>query len=535
MSTSYDEIPYMGRVHSQTHPERLAVIAQLFGLEHPPLDGCRVLELGCGDGSNLLNMAYHMPEAHFVGIDSAETHIERGHQLAETAGIQNYDLRTMDIMDFGPEMGDFDYILCHGVFSWVPEPVRDKILDICRTQLTEKGIAYISYNALPGWHMYGMLRDMMRYHAFKMDGTQDRIDQARAVVQFVSECVLDPFTPYGNFLQNNVEFISRLTGEYLFHEYLEAENTPFYFHEFVDLAAKNNLQYLGDTEFHTMTNLNYSESTKELLDSISPSIFELEQYMDFLRCRRFRCTLLVHDSNTVSREVTLDPFMTLRYAFRAFPKADATEKMDPATDEPPQELESTLQAITISIPDVEGPSSAADFGHYRTVLEHLHEIWPKTAHFEDLCQKCSEVSGKKLEAQDKMDLALLFQSLFLKNLVELHLLEPRLVTEVSERPEVSPIARHQLSYQSVINSQRHDMVVVQDEWVKEMAKRLDGSKTIAEVQEELIGMLHAGELPEPVETQDDEAPIRGEELKAVLAERIQKALSHLAENGVLVA
>src|SRR6478752_1735919 len=76
--TLYDEIPYPGGVFPSTHPEHLATIASLYGMNPVPVDRCRVLELGCGFGANLLPMAYHYPQAKFLGIDLSATSIARG-------------------------------------------------------------------------------------------------------------------------------------------------------------------------------------------------------------------------------------------------------------------------------------------------------------------------------------------------------------------------------------------------------------------------------------------------------------------------
>ena len=87
-----------------------------------------------------------------------------GQAAIAAVGCQNITLKQLDIMDVTPELGQFDYILVHGIFSWVPVPVRDKILQICQQNLAPNGIAYISYNTYPGWHMLGNIRGMMLYH-----------------------------------------------------------------------------------------------------------------------------------------------------------------------------------------------------------------------------------------------------------------------------------------------------------------------------------------------------------------------------------
>lgn len=77
-------------------------------------------------------------------------------------------------MDIDDSLGRFDYILTHGVYSWVPPAVQEKILRLCASNLTEHGVAYVSYNVNPGWSMRGMLRDMMCYHASRFEDPRER-------------------------------------------------------------------------------------------------------------------------------------------------------------------------------------------------------------------------------------------------------------------------------------------------------------------------------------------------------------------------
>src|SRR5438093_4154914 len=137
--TTYDEVLYPSHTHSQTHPDRLATIATLFGMTPAPVDGCRVLELGCGDGGNLIPMAFGLPGSEFVGIDLAARPIGSGQALVEALGLKNITLRPLDIMQISSDFGRFDYIIAHGLYSWVPPAVQDKILAICKANLAPEG------------------------------------------------------------------------------------------------------------------------------------------------------------------------------------------------------------------------------------------------------------------------------------------------------------------------------------------------------------------------------------------------------------
>src|SRR5262249_27477506 len=194
--TSYDEVPYDSYPFAQTHPDRLATVATLLGLRPAPVDRCRVLELGCASGGNLLPMAVTLPDSTFVGLDLSARQLADGQKVVDQLGLKNVTLLHRSILDVTPDFGRFDYLLCHGVSSWVPRDVQDKILAVCRDHLAPHGAAYVSYNTYPGWHMRGMIRDMMCYHAQQFADPHVRVRQARNLLDFLAKSVAGEQTPY---------------------------------------------------------------------------------------------------------------------------------------------------------------------------------------------------------------------------------------------------------------------------------------------------------------------------------------------------
>ncbi len=144
-----------------THPGNLACHARLFGLQPADIETCRVLEIGCGNGINLLSLAQILPGAQFIGIDDVQRQIEHGIQIAQAIGCSNVELRAMSVADLHEQLGKFDYILCHGVYSWVPPEIAAHVLRAIQTCLKPQGVAYISYNIYPGWHLRGIVREIM--------------------------------------------------------------------------------------------------------------------------------------------------------------------------------------------------------------------------------------------------------------------------------------------------------------------------------------------------------------------------------------
>lgn len=158
---AYHRIPYITRPLAASHPDRLASVATLFGMSPAPVASCRVLELGCGSGGNLIPMAYRLPGSRFTGIDLAERAIAEGRRVAGELELANLDLVAADLREIGPAMGEFDYIVAHGMYSWIPDDLRDRLLAVCRERLAPQGVAFISYNTLPGRYVRTMFRPSM--------------------------------------------------------------------------------------------------------------------------------------------------------------------------------------------------------------------------------------------------------------------------------------------------------------------------------------------------------------------------------------
>ena len=118
-ANSYDAIPYPSLAFLQTHPDRLAVLATLFGMSPAPVENCRVLELACGNGANLIPMAYGLPRSEFLGVDLAALPVASAQQRIKQLGLKNIRIDATDLLEIGPASGKFDYLIAHGVYAWV--------------------------------------------------------------------------------------------------------------------------------------------------------------------------------------------------------------------------------------------------------------------------------------------------------------------------------------------------------------------------------------------------------------------------------
>src|SRR5580700_8690536 len=161
----YDERPYTDHAYAETHPARIAAVARMARWKAPPVAAARILELGCGRGGNLLPMAAGLPQATLVGVDASVRQIDEARRIAREAGLSNVTLlqarfETMEIAE-----GSFDYVICHGVLSWIPEGARAGLLARIAGALRGGGVACVSFNALPGWYDRLAARDWLRFSA----------------------------------------------------------------------------------------------------------------------------------------------------------------------------------------------------------------------------------------------------------------------------------------------------------------------------------------------------------------------------------
>jgi 2-polyprenyl-3-methyl-5-hydroxy-6-metoxy-1,4-benzoquinol methylase len=238
MSTDDNKLPYESFPHAQTHPQHLHTVGRLFGMSPASFQSARVLEIGCASGGDLIPLAMAYPEGEFLGLDIAEKQIEQAQSAVKELNLKNILFQNRSVTQLKPEDGLFDYIICHGVFSGVDRETQDSILEFCSKNLSPQGIAFVSFNTLPGWNLVRTLRDMMRYHAKDLEKPAEQFVQAKAVLQFVKENV-DANSLYGRLLQEEVAALDARPETHQFHEYLEPINEPLYFNDFMAKNFKN--------------------------------------------------------------------------------------------------------------------------------------------------------------------------------------------------------------------------------------------------------------------------------------------------------
>lgn len=310
---TYDAVKYHSHAYPQASVDRLCATARVYGLQTPLPNNAKVLEIGCAAGGNIIAQAINYPNASFVGIDLSSEQIKIGNEAIEKIGLKNIKLLQMDATKATEELSgeEFDYIICHGVYSWVPNFVKKAIFEIGAKLLSPKGVMMISFNVYPGWKYKEPIRDFMRFASRDIDYESDpenKLDLSLAALSFhsamyrimpgcknlpklktISECNLNNI--------NEIDSLKKHNRSYLLHEYLEIFNDPCYLVDFVAEASDSGLEYIEDIALH----FDYSEIANDTVLEFAQNYFKdriaKDQMFDFLYSTQFRYALLTKEQN----------------------------------------------------------------------------------------------------------------------------------------------------------------------------------------------------------------------------------------------
>ncbi|WJJ93293.1 class I SAM-dependent methyltransferase [Neopusillimonas aromaticivorans] len=362
-----------------------------------------MLELGCAGGGNLLPFALAYPQAHVVGVDLSSVQVNQGLEVVQALGVQNLHLHAMSLTDITPEFGQFDYIIAHGVFSWVPPEVREAMLRILRDNLAPNGIGYISYNTYPGWKAGDIVRDAMLLHSHSAQNEDDKLAAAKAMLNLLSEGIAGS-NPLAPSLRGAVAQVRKHSDYYIAHEYLETFNNPCYLLEFVNLADQYGLTQVGDADPHVEMAVTYGQNVQlnHSLVALGQPREMRQQYLDFAVGRNFRKSLVVHQ--TRADQVLVVPDMErladLRWAGQ----------------------------FTEVEPDANAPKGRVSFRSYKNqplhtndaavlaVVRSLSAAWPASLSFDSLLERVRpELTGVQDDAAARKKVLDAVQTLFRLN------------------------------------------------------------------------------------------------------------------------
>lgn len=510
----YDRFRYDNFPFRATHPDWLGMVASLLGVNSAAAESCRVLELGCGRGGNLVGLAAALPGAEFVGVDHAPSQIAEAKDDAAGLGLGNVSFLAADIASLGDDLGVFDYVICHGVYSWVSERVQDRILELSRSVLAPSGIAFVSFNTLPGWSARRIVRDMLR--RWVPEGPADSMAASARELLALWGTHTPENGPLAAFIQHEIELLGRLSDKYLYFEHLVEHNQAFRLEEFVASADRFGLSYLGDADVASMTAAQLGDEGQAAVEALGLEPIAVEQLLDDMTVRFFRRALLCRDVDRPSAPPDH------RVLHGAWVSGDMTI----------DELSVDLDAggggtIDLALIDADGAVLRPDDPHTAALLWVIAEHRPVGLPVVRVAVEAAARLGVEADAAFIDESLEVLHALVLRGRLDVGRHHRGLSESITTAPRTTPLARYQASKERrVITTGRHEHFAA-DRMDIVLLRSLDGEHGHDDLVAEVRSAQATGELEVTI---DDESVT--DEL--VLAELVGTKLERFRLAGLLV-
>lgn len=500
---SYDKVAYPALTFPLTHPDHLAVMGTLNGLDPVDPQRCRVLELGCGSGANLLSFAYTLPDSVFVGVDISHGRIADAQKGAADLGLSNIEFIHQNLLEYSVEkFGRFDIIIAHGLFSWVSDAVRDKILEIYRTGLSPNGIGYISYNVYPGCRLREIVQDAMQFHVDEIADLNEKASQAIKFLEFLENGAASERL-YQSIIKHERELLLDKPRSAVMQDDLSGINKPYYFHQFASLLFANGLQFVSESDPSKSLAASLPEAVRETIDELRNDLVRREQYIDFLVGRRFRRTLVCR------ADAGVDPFPLPETVIRHF-EISSKAKHEPTAGNG-KENHGTRFIGKRGLVDIVHPMTKA-------ALEYLGALGAKAVPFNVLIAEIGGTVGQEAEIDATAENLI---ELFRAGFVQLYMHQTPFAGSVEDKPHASDFARWQLRGGGTqIRTLIGEDFTVTNEFLTKLIIAADGTRDRAALTREMLNRVKIE---------------KGQKasFKRVLPAMMEGALTKLAEVGLL--
>jgi SAM-dependent methyltransferase len=419
-----------------THPRHLGALGILLGIRPGEVGTARVLELGCASGHNLLPIAAEFPDSRCIGVDASAKQVAVAQELGRELCLPNADFVAADVRLLPADLGEFDFVIAHGVYSWVDAPTRDALLRACRDHLAQNGLAMVSYNTLPGWHQHRAVRDLMRFHGRHSREDQERLRAGREFLTMAAAHGADDDSTYRRILRDESARLVDYEDGYVLHDHLEETNAPCYLLDFVSHASRHGLAYVCDADPRLSSAHGLDPATLAAVKAGARSPVEFEQYLDFLHGRSFRATVLCRTEQPIERRVGTGALANLRLA----------------ASNPAAQITSTAPLI------------AAGF-------EELRRAWPGDLSFAELCART------KTPADAEQVLERTFLDAFLRGDLTLRAAPVQGTATPRPQPRTTAVARAQAARGLRVTNLLHRSVDL-DDFARQVLALLDGTRDV---------------------------------------------------------
>ncbi|TWT53411.1 tRNA (guanine-N(7)-)-methyltransferase [Rubripirellula amarantea] len=470
----YDQVAYPGLAERHIQLRCLEFAATMHGVAPADLAHCRVLELGCADGTNLIPFAVEFPESQFIGIDLASDAIRQAEQTAQELELSNIEFRCQNISDVeSASIGTVDYVLCPGVFSWATDDERSAILRLCQHCLSADGIAAISFNTLPGWNWGSTLRDYVRFSVGDLADPREQIAEARRAIELMAEAT-PADTLQGVYYRRTREQARGWRDTYLYHEYISDRNRAFYFHDFQRMAEEHELRFVAEADFQHSSGVGLQPPARLAVSQASPD--KREQLIDYFLDTGYRKSILCRSDRELG-----SPSQVQMIAKSELATSQSYERFrfDLSSSDP------------VNLPLERGSVAITD-PFARAAIWKLMNQWPRTATVKALYEFAVETLVKTaphialpspsagIEAMSRSMLAL-----FGAGVIEAFIRPPIIAAEVSEKPMANRLVRHSAKRNMLVVNQWHQNCQGLSNAQRHLLSLLDGTRNISQLAHEL--------------------------------------------------
>lgn len=448
IAEKYDAIAYDALPYPVSHPDHVAAVVTMFGHAPPAVATARVLDVGCNDGSNLLPMAAGLPQGRFAGVDIAPGAIAAARAGAEALGLANVAFEVADLARY--DGGPFDYIIAHGIYSWVPPPVRDALFALAQRTLSPDGILFTSYNTYPGGHVRRAAWEALRWHVPDRGDRRAQLAAAREFASLMSEP--GPTHDPGD-AAVRAEFgrIAESSDSLLFHDTLAEPNDPVWFHAFTAHAARHGLTYVAEAVPSMMAGGGLAPRVRHFL--AAQDRLAREQYLDIARVRRFRQSLLCRSER--AGDFALDP------ARLASLQVSASMPLMRA-------------AAEAKLPTAPGADGVA----LRALLDALIAQAPAATPARDLLAQVAPA------AAGARPLSAVLLDAWVSGFAQLHAHAPQPAVQAPARPRAFRCARWQARQREAVTNLRHETIRLVDPFARALLPLCDGTRDRAALARE---------------------------------------------------
>lgn len=310
------EIEYVYWFYRELGPSALNLVLTMQGVEPVPLaEGFSYCELGCGHGLSVNIFSACHPNGEFHGVDFNHNHIVNARELSDQAKRSNAFFWEASFADLDKlPLPDFDFIVLHGVYSWINAENRQHILEFIRRKLKKGGVVYVSYNTMPGWASFMPVRELLISYADAEPGPiQEQIDRSVGFLARLNELNVSYFNNNPS-AKSLLTSLSACPSSYLAHELFNRDWKLFYHSDVAQELISAGIFFAGSANLiDNIDSLRFSPDEARLFNEIADPVMR-ESVKDLMDCQQFRRDVFTKGRPSLPAEAHREGFCKIRFA-----------------------------------------------------------------------------------------------------------------------------------------------------------------------------------------------------------------------------